>query len=191
MTKCHILFAQEMEKKCATVSVEVAKAQHRYVIGHKGSTIAEILQLTGVSVEMPPSDSSLETITLRGPQVALGNALTVVYQKANSVKSVEINAPHWIHKYVIGRKGVNIMKLEEDCPNVNVNCLEDKIKLEGDPENVDKASAYLNDLVRNYEKNFTYVVMTVNPSYYKHIIGKGGANVNRLKDDLKVCTVRF
>ncbi|XP_034654519.1 vigilin [Drosophila subobscura] len=177
---------KEMEKKCSTVSVEVAKPQHRYVIGPKGSTIAEILQRTGVSVEMPPNDSNLETITLRGPQVALGNALTVVYQKANSVKSVEINAPHWIHKYVIGRKGANMKQLEEDCPNVNVNCLEDKIKLEGDPENVDKAISYLTEIIRNYEENFTFEVMTVNPSYYKHIIGKAGSNVNRLKDELKV-----
>lgn len=177
---------KEMEKKCSTVSVVVAKAQHRYVIGPKGSTIAEILQLTGVSVEMPPLDSPLETVTLRGPQVALGNALTVVYQKANSVKSVEIDAPHWIHKYVIGRKGVNMKQLEEDCPNVNVNCLEDKIKLEGDPENVDKATAYLNDIVRNYQENYSFVVMTVNPAYYKHIIGKAGANVNRLKEELGV-----
>ncbi|XP_005174824.1 vigilin [Musca domestica] len=177
---------KEMEKKCSTVSVEVAKAQHRYVIGPKGSTIAEILQLTGVSVEMPPLDSPLETITLRGPQVALGHALTVVYEKANSVKSVEIDAPHWIHKYVIGRKGVNMKQLEEDCPNVNVNCLEDKIKLEGDPENVDKAASYLNDIVSNYQQNYTFVVMRVNPAYYKHIIGKAGANVNRLKDELNV-----
>lgn len=177
---------KDMEKKCSTVSVEVAKAQHRYVIGPKGSTIAEILQLTGVSVEMPPLDSPLETITLRGPQVALGNALTVVYEKANSVKSIEIDAPHWIHRYVIGRKGVNMKQLEEDCPNVNVNCLEDKIKLEGDPENVDKAASYLNDIVSNYQENFTFVVMTVNPAYYKHIIGKAGANVNRLKEELNV-----
>ncbi|XP_023295266.2 vigilin isoform X2 [Lucilia cuprina] len=177
---------KEMEKKCSTVSVEVAKAQHRYVIGPKGSTIAEILQLTGVSVEMPPLDSPLETITLRGPQVALGNALTVVYQKANSVKSVEIDAPHWIHKYVIGRKGANMKQLEEDCPNVNVNCLEDKIKLEGDPENVDKATNYLHEIIKNYQDNFTFVVMTVNPAYYKHIIGKAGANVNRLKEELNV-----
>nr|CAB52798.1 drosophila dodeca-satellite protein 1 [Drosophila melanogaster] len=177
---------KDMEKKCSTVSVEVAKPKHRYVIGPKGSTIAEILQLTGVSVEMPPNDSPSETITLRGPQVALGNALTVVYQKSNSVKSVEINAAHWIHKYVIGRKGANMKQLEEDCPNVNVNCLEDKIKLEGDPENVDRAVAYLSEIIKNYEENFTFEVMTVNPSYYKHIIGKAGANVNRLKDELKV-----
>ncbi|XP_017472709.1 PREDICTED: vigilin isoform X2 [Rhagoletis zephyria] len=177
---------KEMEKKCSTVSVEVAKSQHRYVIGPKGSTLADILRITGVSVEMPPTDSPLETITLRGPQVALGNALTVVYQKANSVKSVEIEAPNWTHKYVIGRKGANMRQLEEECPNVNVFCLDDKIKLEGDPERVDQATNYLNDIVRNYLDHYTYAVMTVNPSYYKHIIGKAGANVNRLKDELNV-----
>ncbi|XP_037944630.1 vigilin-like [Teleopsis dalmanni] len=177
---------KEMKNKCSTVSVEVAKSQHRYVIGPKGSTIAEILQLTGVSVEMPPLDSPLETITLRGLPGALGPALTAVYEKANSVKSIEIDAPHWIHKYVIGRKGANIKQLEEDCPNVNVYCIDDKIKLEGDPENVDKATAYVNSIVQNYLDNYTFFVMTVNPSYYKHIIGKAGANVNRLKDELKV-----
>lgn len=63
---------KEMEKRCTTVSVEVPKSQHKYVIGPKGSTIQEILQETGVSVEMPPSDTSTGTITLRGPHDRLG-----------------------------------------------------------------------------------------------------------------------
>ena len=56
----------------ATVSVEVKKSQHRYVIGPKGNSINEILSETGVYVEMPSSDSPSETITLRGPQEKLG-----------------------------------------------------------------------------------------------------------------------
>lgn len=60
------------EKRCTTVSVEVPKSQHKYVIGPRGSTIAEILQTTGVSVEMPAPDSATGTITLRGPQEKLG-----------------------------------------------------------------------------------------------------------------------
>jgi hypothetical protein len=43
----------------------VRKSQHKYVIGPKGAGIAEILQESGVSVEMPPTDSDKETITLR------------------------------------------------------------------------------------------------------------------------------
>jgi len=54
-----------MKAKCSVVSVEIRKSQHKYIIGPKGVGIAEILQDTGVSVEMPPTESSLETVTLR------------------------------------------------------------------------------------------------------------------------------
>lgn len=177
---------KEMEKKCSTVSVEVSKTQHRYIIGQRGSTIQEIFQNTGVSVEMPPSDSNTDTITLRGPQNALGNALNLVYQKANSIKVVIIKAPGWIHKYIIGKRGANMKEFEQEFPNVNVNCLDGEIKLEGPPETVEKAVSYLEKIINDYLTNYTYVVMTANPNFYKHIIGKGGANINRLKDELKV-----
>ncbi len=54
------------------MSVEVKKTQHKYIIGPKGNSINEILSDTGVFVEMPSSDSTSETITLRGPQEKLG-----------------------------------------------------------------------------------------------------------------------
>ena len=62
----------DKENKCQTVSMEVRKSQHKYIIGHKGSTLNEIFQRTGVSVEMPSSDSNSETIVLRGEQDKLG-----------------------------------------------------------------------------------------------------------------------
>jgi hypothetical protein len=69
----HILVDVYLQsKRCTTVSVEVSKSQHKYVIGPRGSAIAEILQETGVSVEMPPSDTPTDTITLRGPHDKLG-----------------------------------------------------------------------------------------------------------------------
>ncbi len=69
------------KKKCQTVSVEVRKSQHKYVIGPKGTNLNDILAETGVSVEVPPLDSLSETITLRGEQDKLGPALTAVYSK--------------------------------------------------------------------------------------------------------------
>lgn len=176
----------DMEKKCSTVSVEVPKQQHRYVFGARGSTIQEILQLTGVAVEMPSADSNKDTITLRGPQEKLGNALSVVYEKANSVSSVVIEAPDWIHKYIIGRKGVNINKLSAEFPEVHVEFIDSKIKIEGLPEQVDKARDTLEAIVKDYVDTYTFTDMTVNPIHYKHIIGKAGSNINRLKDELGV-----
>ena len=59
-------------RKFSEVSVEVKKSQHKYIIGPRGNSINEILDETGVFVEMPQMDNPSETITLRGPQEKLG-----------------------------------------------------------------------------------------------------------------------
>ena len=60
------------------MSVEVRKSQHKYIVGPRGQGLQDVLQTTGVWVEVPPSDMDVNTITLRGPQEKLGQALTVV-----------------------------------------------------------------------------------------------------------------
>ncbi|CAH1957707.1 unnamed protein product [Acanthoscelides obtectus] len=179
---------KRMEKKTETVSVEVPKCQHKYVIGPKGATIAEILQTTGVSVEMPQSDSATGTITLRGPQDKLGLALGVVYGKANSVRSSDVDAPSWLHKYIIGKGGAKIREITANLPKVHVEFSEraDKIKIEGPPEEVEKAQEQLEEIANNLIANMTFAEMHVDPKLFKHIIGKSGANINKLKDDFDV-----
>lgn len=168
------------EKKCTTVSVEVNKSQHKYVIGPRGSTIAEILQKTGVSVEMPPPESSTGTITLRGPHDKLGIALGIVYDKANSVSATDVDAPAWIHKYIIGRKGANIKEITKDSPKVHVEFTdkENKIKIEGPPEEVEKTKEKIDAIVKDYVGKLIFMEVNVDPKFYKHIIGKNGANGN-------------
>lgn len=178
---------KEMEKKCTSVvAVEVARSQHKYIIGPRGATIQEILQLTGVSVEMPPSDSNTDTVTLRGPQEKLGEALNHVYKKANSVQTRVLEAPAWIHKYIIGRKGANIKEITTEFANVHVEFFDDKIKIEGPPEQVESACEALQKVILDYTNRLTFVELNVNPKHYKHIIGKAGANINRLKEESDV-----
>jgi len=69
------------KRKTTTVSVEVKKSQHRYIIGSKASGLSDVLIQTGVSVEVPLPDNPSETITLRGDPDKLGQALTLVYSK--------------------------------------------------------------------------------------------------------------
>ena len=184
---------KDMEKRCTTVSVEVPKSQHKWVMGHRNSTIAEILSLTGVSVEMPSPDAPTGTITLRGPQEKLGQALDKVYEKANSVRTASVEAPAWIHKYIIGRKGANIKKITGDLPKVNIEFTvkEDKIKIEGPPEDVEKAQQELETVARDLIDMLIFVELPVDRKYFKHIIGKNGANVNRLKEELGVVITIF
>uniref|UniRef100_A0A182PN90 K Homology domain-containing protein n=1 Tax=Anopheles epiroticus TaxID=199890 RepID=A0A182PN90_9DIPT len=177
---------KEMEKKCTSVGVEVVRAQHKYVYGPRGSTIQEILQTTGVSVEMPPSDSPSDTITLRGPQDKLGNALNVVYQKAHSIKTEVLECPQWIHKYIIGREGGHIKEFSVQHPNVHVEFSEDKIKIDGPPELVLVASEELQKMVNDLTGRLTFAEVVVDPVHCKHIIGKAGSNINRMKEEYEV-----
>jgi len=177
-----------LEKKATTVSVEVKKSQHKYVIGPKGNAINEILQETGVFVEMPSSDSSSETITLRGPQEKLGLALTKVYEKANSVVSYDVNCPTWLHKYIIGRKGAGIQKLTGELQKVHVEFMDSGncIKIEGPPEEADKARDILENQANELKSKMSFADISIDAKYHKHIIGKGGSNVNKIKQNRDV-----
>ncbi|XP_071652099.1 vigilin-like [Temnothorax longispinosus] len=179
---------KDMKKRCTTVSVEVPKSQHKYVIGPRGSTIAEILQTTGVSVEIPASDSATGTITLRGPQEKLGQALNKVCEIANSGRTAVVEAPVWIHKYIIGRERVNIKKITQEMPKVNVEFMgkKDKIKIEGPSEEVEKAQNELQLMANDLIAKLTFKELNVDPRFNKHIIGKNGCNVNRVKEETGV-----
>ncbi|XP_026329102.1 vigilin isoform X2 [Hyposmocoma kahamanoa] len=186
--KAQIEAIYEEMKKCSTVRVEVPKSQHKYVIGARGTTIQEILKETGVSVEMPPPDSPTGTITLHGPHNKIGLALSKVCEKANSVKTATVDAPTWIHKYIIGKNGSNIKKITQDFSKVHVDIThsEDKVKIDGPPEEVERAQLELDEFVKNLLATLTYVELSVDPKFFKHIIGKNGTNINRLKDETGV-----
>lgn len=114
------------------------------------------------------------------------SALSKVYEKANSVQTQTIEAPAWIHKYIIGRKGANINKITQDLSKVHVEFTENRIKIEGPPEEVEKAQSELETVTKDLINKLTFVEIAVDPKFYKHIIGKGGANVNRLKEETGV-----
>jgi len=178
---------REMEKKCSTIQVEVKKSQHRYVIGPRGNAINEILAETGVFVEMPPNTDDSETITLRGPQEKLGLALTKVYEKANSVACELLPCPTWLHKYIIGKKGAGIQKISQDLPKVHIVFLDDNtIKIDGPPEEVEKAKAEIQSQVSTLVNNTAFADVKVDAKYHKHIIGKGGSTINKIKSEADV-----
>merc|ERR1711972_358057 len=178
---------RDMEKKCNTICVEVKKSQHRYVIGPRGNAINEILAETGVFVEMPPNTSDSETITLRGPQDKLGLALTKVYEKANSVVNVSVSCPSWLHKYIIGKKGTGIQKISQDLSKVHIVFNDDdSIKVDGPPDEVEKARIELETQAGTLIKTMAFADIKVDAKYHKHIIGKGGSTINKIKSETDV-----
>merc|ERR1712180_447430 len=179
--------AKDMDKKSSTILVEVKKSQHKYVIGPRGNTINEILAETGVFVEMPSNTDESDTITLRGPQEKLGLALTKVYEKANSVMSLTIPCPAWLHKYIIGKKGAGIQKISAELSKVHIAfCDDDKIKIDGPPDEAEKAFTEVEGQAKNLIKTTSFVEFKVDAKYHKHIIGKGGSTINKIKSESDV-----
>jgi len=177
----------DMEKTCGTISVEVAKAQHKHVVGVKGSNISEIMTLFGVSVEVPSQESELNTITLRGPPEKIGSALNAVYEKAHSQVLEEVEAPLWLHRYIIGKKGANINKITEEFPQVHIEMDDDgKIKLEGPRTEVHKVRENLVTMIDEMLVRIKQEVIPVDNKYHRYIIGKAGANINKIRADFSV-----
>ncbi|XP_024114688.1 high density lipoprotein binding protein a isoform X2 [Oryzias melastigma] len=183
---------EEKKKNTTTIAVEVKKSQHKYVVGPKGNTLQEILDRTGVSVEIPPSDSSSETVILRGEPDRLGQALTEVYAKANSYTVSSVSAPSWLHRFIIGKKGQNLAKITQQMPKVHIEFTEgeDKITLEGPTKDVQMVQSQIEAIVTDLVSRMDYAEISVDPKFHRHLIGKGGVNINRIKEMHKV-TVRI
>ncbi|KAJ8375213.1 hypothetical protein SKAU_G00057930 [Synaphobranchus kaupii] len=179
---------EEKKKNTTTIAVEVKKSQHKYVIGPKGNTLQEILEKTGVSVEIPPPDSSSETVILRGEPDRLGQALTEVYAKANSFTVSSVSAPSWLHRFIIGKKGQNLAKITQQMPKVHIEFTEgeDRITLEGPTKDMQLVQSQIEAIVTDLVSRMDYTEISVDPKFHRHLIGKGGANINRIKDLHKV-----
>ncbi|XP_041925524.1 vigilin [Alosa sapidissima] len=178
----------EKKRKTTTISVEVKKSQHKYIIGPKGNTLHEIMESTGVSVEMPPLDSGSETIILRGEPDKLGPALTQVYAKAKSVTVVEVSAPAWLHRFIIGKKGQNIGRITQQLPKVHIEFTdgEERISLEGPTEEVEQAQVQIQEIIKDLMSRMDYTEVNIDQRFHRHLIGKNGANINRIKEQYKV-----
>ncbi|TNM93825.1 hypothetical protein fugu_002001 [Takifugu bimaculatus] len=192
---------EDKKRKTTTISVEVKKSQHKYIIGPKGNTLQEILEATGVSVEMPPLDSSSETIILRGEPDKLGPALTQVYAKAKSVMVVEVTAPAWLHRFIIGKKGQNIGRITQQLPRVHIEFTdgEERICLEGPTEEVEQAQAQIQEIIKDLLVRMDYTEVIIDQRFHRHLIGQKRhqqkrrlvrffplASVNRIKEQYKV-----
>lgn len=178
----------DKRKNCQTVSVEVRKSQHRYVLGVRASGIHEILEATGVSVEVPPTDNASETITLRGDPQSLGTALSQVYARANSVVVRVVEAPSWLHRFIIGKGGDNIKAIASDIPKVHIEFIDDqdKISIEGPPDEVNQAEQSLRTIIKRLLQSMACDEVKIDQKYHRYVIGQKGANVNRLKTELGV-----
>lgn len=183
---------QLKSSKCTTLTIKVEKKQHRFVIGQRGKSIQDVLEKHDVIVEVPAQDSNSEEVVLRGEPQALGNAITAVYGFASSKQDAFINAPEWTHRLLIGQKGATIKEITDTFgfEKVNVDFKNEDgkcgIAIEGSPSELE---AVKNELVRRLneiQSTTAHEELVVDSKFHPHLIGKGGSNISKLKEEHKV-----
>ncbi|KAI6197512.1 ViGiLN-like protein [Aphelenchoides besseyi] len=145
----------ESKKNVKSVTCKVARAQHRFIIGQQRSGLDEIFRETEVVVEVPAEEENSDTLTLRGPQEKLGEALTLELVPKQDRLNVEFEDGGVIY-------------------------------IEGPPEAIKSASTALQKEIDRLTKEMASEVVKV-PSYlHRHIIGRQGASISKIKNDFDV-----
>ena len=116
------------------------------------------------------------------------------FEQANSVIMQEVDAPGWLHRFIIGRKGQNVQKITQDLPRVHVEFNFDlnKIILEGPPGEVSQAA----EAFMTFTEDLVCGRMFVSPScwyipFYIFVYGFCCCFVNMLWVFLSTCSGLF
>ncbi|PNJ10442.1 LOW QUALITY PROTEIN: HDLBP isoform 2 [Pongo abelii] len=186
-----LLISAEQDKR-AVERLEVEKAFHPFIAGPYNRLVGEIMQETGTRINIPPPSVNRTEIVFTGEKEQLAQAVArikkIYEEKANSFTVSSVAAPSWLHRFIIGKKGQNLAKITQQMPKVHIEFTEgeDKITLEGPTEDVSVAQEHIEGMVKDLINRMDYVEINIDHKFHRHLIGKSGANINRIKDQYKV-----
>uniref|UniRef100_A0AAZ3S9R1 Vigilin n=1 Tax=Oncorhynchus tshawytscha TaxID=74940 RepID=A0AAZ3S9R1_ONCTS len=186
-----LLISAEQDKR-AVERLSLEKVFHPFIAGAYNRLVQELCQETGARVSIPPPSLHKDEIVITGEKEAVALAISrirAIYdEKAKSVMVVEVTAPAWLHRFIIGKKGQNIGRITQQLPKVHIEFTdgEERISLEGPTEEVEQAQVQIQDIIRDLLVRMDYTDVNIDQRFHRHLIGKNGANINRIKEQYKV-----
>uniref|UniRef100_A0A8C3A058 Vigilin n=1 Tax=Cyclopterus lumpus TaxID=8103 RepID=A0A8C3A058_CYCLU len=175
--KHEILLISAEQDKRAVERVNIDKVYHPFLTGAFNKLVGEMMQETGARINVPPPSVNKTEIVITGEKEQVALAVTLIKkvyeEKANSYTISSVSAPSWLHRFIIGKKGQNLAKITQQMPKVYI------------PMTFMLLSTFTLKVNR---MDFTEI--SVDPKFHRHLIGKGGVNINRIKELHKV-TVRI
>uniref|UniRef100_A0A8C7WRF9 Vigilin n=1 Tax=Oryzias sinensis TaxID=183150 RepID=A0A8C7WRF9_9TELE len=186
-----LLISAEQDKR-AVERLSLEKAFHPFIAGAHNRLVQELSQETGARISIPPPSLPKDEIVITGEKEAVAlavNRIRAIYEdKAKSVMVVEVSAPAWLHRFIIGKKGQNIGRITQQLPRVHIEFTdgEERISLEGPTEEVEQAQIQIQEIIKDLLVRMDYSEVIIDQRFHRHLIGKNGANINRIKEQYKV-----
>ncbi|CAH1756234.1 13352_t:CDS:2 [Entrophospora sp. SA101] len=193
---------EDLKINTRTLKFEIPKRQHKYLIGPKGATLQEILETTGCILELPPATDPSANVTIHGPQNQLADAIKTVMKKANSMHVQILDITDLHHTENPMKHSINILKylwnrskLKNVESKTGVKIVTPKITASAEtemknlvmefvskvPEDVENARKEITEIIKNLPPSY-FDVVEINPKFHRHVIGRKGQNLQRVKD---------
>lgn len=183
------IYSEKLEK-VRTLSTKVPISQRRFIVGNRGSGIQEILKATDCAVEIPVDDCDNGTVILHGDQERIVDALSMVYARAASILCKEIPCPQWMHRYLIGSKGTHLQQLFPDKVALKIEFNDNgTVYIEAPQQEFQTSLATLEVEINRINSEMDHQIISIPAEFHRHIVGKGGANITKLRDDYGVSIV--
>ncbi|KAJ3180003.1 hypothetical protein HDU87_002226 [Geranomyces variabilis] len=186
---------EEVKRTTRTLQIPVKKRQHRFIIGPKGAALQEILEKTGCHVELPPASDASDSVTIRGPDNMLSNALQLVIEKSNSVviDDVDIAAtisssidPELFVRFMYTKERAHLKSIEST-NHVTISQTKTPagtplLEVQGKTKaETDAARAALYTSVKEWGNELCFGIVEIPSGLHKFVIGKGGQNIAKVK----------
>ncbi|KAJ3225632.1 hypothetical protein HK099_006465 [Clydaea vesicula] len=184
---------EQVRQSTNTLVVSIKKRSHKFVIGLKGSGLQNVFAETGCFVEMPPASDSSDVVTIRGPSQNLSKALNLVMEMATSTRIAEIDIPSLLSKstdpnlfikYLYSKHRATLKNFESTYsatiipPQENANILEIQSKTDTGCQSMKEE---LQKFIKELSTDYFFSVVEIPRNLHKFVIGKGGANIVKLK----------
>jgi predicted PilT family ATPase len=191
----------------ASVKLNVPSKHHRFILGHKGSTLREIIgEEASVAVwlgssQKPHEGLGMDDVLVKGSQEDVARVVKEIQRvveegKHNEVMNsyvVDFTVPKKFLAQLIGKGGANIGKLSSRLDvkiNVDSGASEEEavqasIRIQGKKKHVDEAKAYILDMMENLADQTT-ITLSVARDLHSAIIGPSGRFVHKLENNYGV-----
>uniref|UniRef100_A0A915E443 K Homology domain-containing protein n=1 Tax=Ditylenchus dipsaci TaxID=166011 RepID=A0A915E443_9BILA len=180
-----------LTKELSSEVVKVAPGLHRHIIGRNGALVNKLKDDNDVQIAIPNETTNSDEIRIEGKKEGVKKAVAAIQEivkRLENEKSRDIVIEHRFHGQVIGKNGENTQKWRIEYPSVSISFPDatnksDIVNLRGDKKEVDKLYTVMTKLVKELQESNYADTVSIFKEYYKHIIGKGGININRIRDE--------
>merc|ERR1719495_2386961 len=136
-------------------------------------------------------EGGVTVIRIEGNKAGVEQAkkeLESMVAKMENEKEKDLIIENRFHRQIIGPKGENIHKIRDEFPAVQISFPDmgdksDIVKLRGSKDEVDKCAKILSKIARDLLESNYQVKLPIFKQFHKNIIGKGGVNIKKIRDE--------